>query len=88
MAESTTEYVFGEPRSFYREFVELMADLGVEAHPHMLRHSRATHMLMDGEDPYKVAKLLGDTLTTVERNYGHHSVDYLQTTSTISEDVA
>lgn len=83
MAESTTEFVFGEPESFYRPFVELMADLGIKAHPHQLRHSRATHMLMDGEDPYKVAKLLGDTLATVERVYGHHSVDYLKTDSNI-----
>lgn len=42
-------------------------------------------MLMDGEDPYKVAKLLGDTLATVERVYGHHSVDYLKTESTVAE---
>lgn len=88
MAESTTEYVFGEPQSFYRPFVELMADIGVKAWPHLLRHSRATHMLMDGEDPYKVAKLLGDTLKTVEDRYGHASVDYLQTDSTLEEDVA
>lgn len=81
MVASATDYVFGEPVSFYRPFVDLMADLGVEAHPHLLRHSRATHMLMDGEDPYKVAKLLGDTLTTVERRYGHASVDYLNTSS-------
>lgn len=83
MAESTTEYVFGTPESFYKPFVELMADIGVEAWPHLLRHSRATHMLMDGEDPYKVAKLLGDTLTTVEKRYGHASVDYLQTKSSL-----
>jgi site-specific recombinase XerC len=49
----------------------------------MLRHSRATHMLMDGEDPYKVAKLLGDTLATVERVYGHYDVDYLKTDSSL-----
>jgi site-specific recombinase XerC len=49
----------------------------------MLRHSRATHMLMDGEDPYKVAKLLGDTLATAERVYGHYDVDYLKTDSSL-----
>jgi site-specific recombinase XerD len=43
----------------------------------MLRHSRATHMLMDGESIYKVAKLLGDTVSTVEKRYGHVSVEYL-----------
>ena len=44
-------------------------------------------MLMDGESVYKVAKLLGDTVQTVERTYGHHSVEYLETQSTV-EDVA
>lgn len=86
--ESKTEYLFGQPRSFYREFVTLAADVGVEAHPHMLRHSRATHMLMDGEDPYKVARLLGDDLATVLKTYAHATVKYLETKSTISEDVA
>jgi hypothetical protein len=37
-------------------------------------------MLMDGEDP---AKLLGDTLATVERVYGHYDVDYLKTDSSL-----
>lgn len=41
--------------------------------PHMLRHSRATHLLQDGKKPYSVAALLGDTMATVEANYGHHS---------------
>ncbi|MBO4227999.1 tyrosine-type recombinase/integrase [Bradyrhizobium neotropicale] len=51
--------------------------------PHLLRHSRATHMLMDGESIYKVAKLLGDTTATVEKVYGHHSVEFLATQSTV-----
>lgn len=88
MARSSTEFVFGERTDLYRPFARLLRrKFGIAAHPHMLRHSRATHMLMDGEDPYKVAKLLGDTLATVERVYGHHSVEYLATASTV-EDVA
>ena len=83
MNESTTEFLFGRPRDFFREFVELTASLGIKAHPHMLLHSRATHMLMDGEDPYKVDKLLGDTLATAERVYGHYDVDYLKTDSSL-----
>lgn len=74
-----------EQHFMYRPFVEACAEIGVDAHPHMLRHSRATHMLMDGEDPYKVAKLLGDTLATVERVYGWVSVEYLNTTSNVGE---
>ena len=61
-----------------------MADLGVEGHPHLLRHSRATHMLMDGDSPYKVAKLLGDTLATVERVYGHSDPEFLATKSGVA----
>lgn len=85
LMESETDWLFGAPRDFYRDFVALAARLGIEAHPHMLRHSRATHMLMDGEDPYKVAKLLGDTLQTVQRVYGHHCPDYLATESRVEE---
>jgi len=46
-------------------------------HPHMLRHSRATHLLQDGKKMYSVAALLGDTIKTVEANYGHHSASEL-----------
>ena len=83
MAEGTSPYLLGAPRSAYREFVSLMDILGIDAHPHMLRHSRATHLLQDGESLYKVAKLLGDTVKTVESVYGHYDVEFLQTTSTL-----
>lgn len=81
MSESETEWLFGTPRSFYRDFVKLMASLDppIEAHPHLLRHSRATHLLFDGQTIYFVAKLLGDTVATIERVYGHYSTDFLQT---------
>lgn len=95
---SEGEYLFsrgrlGNQRDFYWEFRQFCIAHKIKAvdapddvpWPHLLRHSRATHMLMDGEDPYKVAKLLGDTLETVERVYGHHSIDYLATSSTVEE---
>jgi integrase len=64
--------------SFYRRFVDLCRDtLKVKAHPHMLRHSRASHLLMAGEPLWKVAKLLGDTQATVERVYGHVDPEFL-----------
>ncbi len=46
--------------------------------PHMLRHSRATHLLQDGKSPWAVANLLGDTVQTVVSIYGHHSAGYLE----------
>jgi integrase len=45
--------------------------------PHTLRHTRATHLLQAGVSPWAVANLLGDTLTTVVKTYGHHSPDFL-----------
>lgn len=65
---------------FYRPFKQRCAELGINderAHPHTLRHSRATHLLQDGKSIYDVARLLGDTPATIERVYGHHSPDHL-----------
>jgi len=45
--------------------------------PHVLRHSRATHLLQDGKTPWQVAGLLGDTVQTVTAVYGHHCSEYL-----------
>jgi len=60
---------------FYRPFVHLCETLGFgdRSHPHLLRHTRATHLLQGGASIYDVAHLLGDTTTTVDRVYGHHS---------------
>ena len=46
--------------------------------PHVLRHSAATHMVMAGVPIAEVARMLGDTIATVEKVYGHHSEDYLR----------
>lgn len=93
--EPGADYLFGHrDREFYTAFKKLCRDHGIVAvdapdgdtpWPHLLRHSRASHMLMDGESIYKVAKLLGDTVATVERVYGHHSAEFLSTLSTIEE---
>lgn len=64
-------------QAVYRRFKALSAALGFPGHPHLFRHSRATHLLQDGVSLYAVARLLGDTVATVERVYGHHSVEYL-----------
>lgn len=69
----------GQPYDPRHTFDSLCRACGVhedKIKPHSLRHSRATHMLMDGEDIYKVAKLLHDTTATVERVYGHYSADW------------
>lgn len=43
--------------------------------PHVLRHTAATHMLRNGVPIWQVAGILGDTVATVERVYGHHVPD-------------
>ena len=50
---------------------------GPDVTPHTLRHTRATHLLQLGVDIWDVAGLLGDTVSTIERTYGHYSPDYL-----------
>lgn len=75
-----SEWLFGDARDMYRPFVNHLTELGLaaKAFPHVMRHSRATHLLQEGVDIYTVARLLGDTVATVERVYGHHSAEYLE----------
>lgn len=76
---SDNEYVLGSPQPVYRAFKAACdrAGLGADVHPHVTRHSRATHLLQDGVSLFAVANLLGDTTSTVERVYGQHSVDFM-----------
>jgi site-specific recombinase XerD len=78
---SATPHLFGRARDFYKPFSDLMEEMGIEGHPHMLRHSRATHMLQDGESLFKVSMLLGDNAATVEKVYAHPSVEFMATVS-------
>lgn len=69
-----------ECSDFYRPFVAVAKAAGIEPerrHPHIMRHTRATHLLQAGKSLYDVARLLGDTYSTIERVYGHHSADHL-----------
>lgn len=74
------ETLFRGGIDFYKPFAALCKaeGLGERCFPHILRHSRATHMLMDGESIYKVGRLLGDTVKTIEGRYGHSSVEFLE----------
>ncbi len=75
---SNSKHLFGNPTpNFYRPFRKLCKRvLGRKCHPHLLRHSRATHLLQAGQDIFKVAGLLGDTVTTVQNTYGHHTPEH------------
>lgn len=57
-------------RRLYHRMVALGKRAGVpDAHPHRFRDTFAVDMLARGASPYDVAKLLGDTIETVERHY-------------------
>jgi integrase len=57
------------PRLYYR-MMALGRRAGVaNANPHRFRDSLAVEMLARGATPYDVAKLLGDTIQTVEQHY-------------------
>ncbi|MEM9341753.1 MAG: site-specific integrase [Pseudomonadota bacterium] len=80
MLKTETEYLFGSAGyDVYKVFRRLCQKCGFgdRSNPHILRHSRATHMLMDGVAMWEVAKLLGDTAQTVDKVYGHHCPDHM-----------
>lgn len=88
--ESTNDWVFGSKRNMAYEFKKTCVKAGLlnvderdgrpagKITPHVLRHSRATHLLEDGVSIYAVAKLLGDTPMTVQKTYGHISMSSLE----------
>lgn len=88
--ERKNEYVLGSPSPIRKGFewaakragVRCLPELGSRPAgtftPHVLRHSRATHLLSAGVSLWSVAKLLGDNATTVERVYGHSDTDTLR----------
>ena len=54
----------------YQRMVSLGRRTGVpNAHPHRFRDTLAVDMLVRGASPYDVAKMLGDTIETIERHY-------------------
>lgn len=80
--ETDNGFLWGDCAKMYRAFNDHLTKHGFtdRANPHILRHSRATHLLQQGVDIWDVAKLLGDTVATVERVYGHHCPDHLAST--------
>ena len=65
--------VTGSPMTrprLYQRMLAMGKRAGVtDAHPHRFRDTLAVDLLLRGASPYDVAKLLGDTVETVEKHY-------------------
>jgi len=89
-AERANNWVLGSDSNLLNKFERELNNMGLlhvedrdgrpagKITPHILRHSRATHLLEDGTSIYAVAKLLGDTPETVQRTYGHICMSSLE----------
>lgn len=82
-------YLLDHPGCIYTSFDRAVVRAGLghfdeagkcisDVTPHVLRHTRATHMAQAGADLWDIAGILGDTLATVEKTYAHHHPDYLR----------
>ena len=71
--------VCGLRRDPFERFKQWASDMGMpHLHPHVFRHTWATHAAEDGVAMNVIAGFLGDTMKTVEKNYMHLSPDYLR----------
>jgi integrase len=69
LVNSVTGNPFTRPR-LYEKMLALGRRAGVlAAHPHRFRDTYAVDLLARGASPYDVAKLLGDTVDTIEKHY-------------------
>lgn len=65
-------------RTIWRQVKKIAKCAGVAGvSPHVLRHSAATLMLRGGVPAWKVAGVLGITIQTLMKTYGHHVPDGL-----------
>ena len=76
--EAINNFVLDRDTSVYEAVKSFTNNLNIEGvHPHVFRHTWATHAVMRGVSLNKVAQFLGDRIKTVEDNYAHLQPDYL-----------
>lgn len=75
----------GTGRLFPKDFGAYRAVLGAarraglsDVSPHVLRHTAATHLARGGVPLWKIAKILGNSVSMVERVYAKHAPDDLR----------
>jgi site-specific recombinase XerD len=78
----TNEFVLGEkmnPRKAYELIRQLGARAGLSRplHPHTLRHSYATHLLVSGADLRSLQELLGHSSLNSTQRYLHLNLDHI-----------
>jgi len=56
----------------------IMAGLGPDATPHVLRHTCATLLLQAGMSTFDVAGMLGTSEKVIQDTYGHHAMGHLR----------
>lgn len=59
-------------------FKAMLKGLGIKGHLHALRHTFASHLVMQGADLYTVAKLLGHANIKTTEIYAHLAPDFLK----------
>jgi integrase len=71
-------WVLDTPNSVRRGFAAVAKRAGLPGlHPHVLRHTAATHMAQAGVPLAMIAAVLGNTVAVVERTYAHWQSDAL-----------